>query len=99
MTRAEHDTAQREILARMAATRAELVASNHVTSLVGRPRRQVVPIDIQQGPVFLQTPYAGLISAGLIVGTVLGPGQLVRTAARRGLLPWIASTVKGLLTR
>ncbi|SAL55927.1 hypothetical protein AWB64_06196 [Caballeronia sordidicola] len=99
MTRAEHDTAQREILARMAATRAELVAANHVTLLVGRPRRQVVPTDIPQGPVFLQTPYAGLIAAGLIVGTVLGPGQLVRTAARRGLVPWILGTVQGLLSR
>ncbi|SAL45585.1 hypothetical protein AWB64_04815 [Caballeronia sordidicola] len=98
MTRAENPS-QTEILARMAATRAELVAANHVTSLVGRPRRRLVPTDTPQGPVFLQTPYAGLIAAGLIVGTVLGPGQLVRTAARRGLVPWIVSTVKGLLTR
>ncbi len=99
MTRAEQNPSQREILARMAATRAELVASNHVTSLVGKPRRQVLPTDIQQGPVFLQTPYAGLIAAGLIVGTVLGPGQLVRAAARRGLVPWIVGTVQGLLSR
>lgn len=88
---------QATLLARMAATRAELVAANHVSALVASARRGIRAPVIQTGPIFLQTPYAGLIAAALVVSVILGPTHLVKIAARRGLTPWIARTLRTLV--
>jgi hypothetical protein len=99
MTRARHSPSQSVILARMAATRAELLTGNRATAPVSNSNRRSLLPPMQQGPLFLQTPYAGLIAAALIVATVLGPGHLVRVLVKRGLLPWITSTTRTVLNR
>jgi len=99
MTGNRSNLSQAAILARMAATRAELLAANHVTALVARARRGTSSVNVQQGPIFLQTPYAGLIAAALVASALLGPRQLVRAAARQGLLPWMVSSTKAILNR
>ena len=90
---------QAPILARMAATRAELIAANHVNALVAGARRGVQSPMVQEGPLILQSPYAGLIAAALVVSVILGPTHLITTAARRGLTPWIISTFRKLSGR
>lgn len=90
---------QSTLLARMAATRAELVAANHVNALVAGARRGVRSPVAQEGPLFLQSPYAALISAALVVSVILGPRHLIKTVARRGLTPWIISTFRKLSDR
>jgi hypothetical protein len=91
--------AQRSILARMAATRAELVATSHVSTVVSRSTSVARNRSIQQAPIFLQSPYAGVL-AGLLVGSViLGPRHIIGTAVRVGLMPWITYTIKNLSRR
>jgi hypothetical protein len=99
MNSIDSNPSQATILARMAATRAELIAANHVNTLIASSRRSVRAPAIQEGPLFLQSPYAGLIAAALVVSAVVGPAHLIRTAARRGLTPWIASTARSLIGR
>ncbi len=90
---------QATILARMAATRAELLAANHVNALVAGARRGVRYPVARDGPLFLQSPYAGLISAALVGSVILGPMHLIKTVARRGLTPWIISAFRKLSDR
>ncbi len=99
MSSIDRNSSQVTLLARMAATRAELIAANHLNTLIANSRRSVQAPAIQEGPLFLQSPYVGLIAAALVVSAVLGPAHLVRTAARRGLTSWIASTARSLVGR
>jgi hypothetical protein len=99
MSQRESTPSHAAILARMAATRAELIAANHVSSMVSDARRGSLPSTAKEGPLILQSPYAGLIAASLVVSVILGPMHLVRLAARRGLAPWIAYTARSLLRR
>lgn len=101
MTRSSGNTvtAQRSILARMAATRAELVATSHVSGVVSNSTSAARNRSPREGPVFLQSPYAGLL-AGLLVGVVvLGPRRTIGTAVRIGLMPWITYSIKNLSRR
>ena len=99
MTHAQINSGQAAILARMSETRAELLAANHATTQVSKAPRRSLPTTTKQGPLCLQTPYAGLIAAALVAGTVLGPAYVVHVAVRRGLLPGLAGTTRTLLNR
>ena len=99
MSAFDNTTSQATILARMAATRAELLAANHVNTSIADARRGTHSSVFQEGPLFLQSPYAGLIAGALIAGTILGPAHLVKTAALRGLTPWITRTIRSLVGR
>ena len=91
--------AQRSILARMAATRAELVATSHVSSVVSKSTAVARNRSPQKGPIFLQSPYAGLLAALLVGTAVLGPRRTIGTAVRMGLMPWITSSIRNLAGR
>jgi hypothetical protein len=92
-----HNASEATILARMAATRAELVAANHVNSVVASARRGVGSHQaFQRGPIFLQSPYAALIAGGLVISVILGPKYVARTAARRALTSWMTSTFRSI---
>ncbi|WP_250494999.1 hypothetical protein [Caballeronia sp. GAWG1-1] len=99
MSALDSNLSQATILARMSATRAELIAANHVNTLIASSRLGVRAPVIQEGPLFLQSPYAGLIAGALIATTILGPAQLVRIVALRGLTPWITRTIRSLAGR
>lgn len=90
----QSNLSQTQILARMAATRAELIADAHASSMIATARRGTQSSEFQRGPIILQSPYAGLIAAALVVSVILGPAHLIKTAARRGLTPWIISTFR-----
>jgi hypothetical protein len=97
MSSIDSNPSQTTILARMAATRAELIAANHVNTLVTDAQQGIRSSVVEEGPLFLRSPYAGLIAGTLIVGTILGPAHLVRTAALRGLTPWITRTIRSVV--
>jgi hypothetical protein len=85
------------ILARMAATRAELVAGGHVSRHVLGSRQPQASASIDAGPIFLQSPYAQLLAAFLVVSTILGPRHTAVTALRAALIPWMTRTIRATL--
>jgi hypothetical protein len=93
------NTSQQTVLARMAATRAELIAANHVSSSIAEARRGVRPRPAQQGPVILQSPYAQLISVVLVATVVLGPKHVVRSVFGRILTPWMTYSLRSMFRR
>jgi hypothetical protein len=84
------------ILARMAITRAELLASSHADALT-QPSAHIS--EAQRGPLFMRSPYAELIAASLFLSVVLGPKHIVKIAAQRALIPWILRSLRALATR
>lgn len=86
MNRRDPKSSPAVILSRMAATRAQLLASNHATSLASIPRHASRLPAAQGGPIFLQTPYAGLIAAALVVSVVLAVSKQSITATKFGML-------------
>jgi hypothetical protein len=85
------------ILARMAATRAELIAGAHVSRHVRGARQSQVFASDDSGPIFLRSPYAELIAALLVVSTILGPRYMATTALRAALIPWVTRTIRAAL--
>jgi hypothetical protein len=94
----EHDEYSRKaIIARMAATRAELKASNHVALVKSQTKRRSPQAGrTQTGPILLQSPFAELIAGTLILSVILGPRYLVRLAVGRVLTPWVTNSVREL---
>ncbi len=83
----------------MAATRAESIAANHVSSLIAGAPRGVHPRPTQQGPLILQSPYAQLISAVLVATVVLGPKHVVKSVLGRILIPWTTYLLRSMFRR
>ena len=94
----KHEEAQTPVLARMAATRAELVSTSQLAkSAVGENRtaRQISP---NVGPIFLRTPNAALLALMLVGAVVIGPRQiLVASTFRAGLTAWITKTAQAFV--
>jgi hypothetical protein len=93
----KHKEAQSAVLARMAATRAELVCIGQLAkSAAGenRPARQISP---NVGPIFLRTPNAALLALMLVGAVVSGPRQILVTSFRAGLTAWITKTAQAFV--
>jgi hypothetical protein len=83
----EHKEAQAVVLARMAATRAQLVSTSQLSKIgagVNRAARHVSP---DAGPVLLCTPNAALLAI-VLVGSVI--------SFRAVLTAWITRTVRAI---
>lgn len=86
------------LLARMAATRAELAASNHVIELTRQPSARncagpAMPLPALDGS-------AGVAIAVALAGlAVLGPRRLVTTAARAGLVAMIGRMMRDIVQK
>ena len=90
----EHKEAQGVVLARMAATRAELVSASQLSKIGAGANRTAFSPD--SGPVFLRTPNAALLAIVLVGSVIIGPRQILVTSFRAGLTAWITRTVRAL---
>jgi hypothetical protein len=92
----EHKEAQATVLARMAATRAELVSASQRSKIGAGPSRIARHVSPDAGPVFLRTPNAALLAMLLVGSIIIGPRQILVTTFRAGLAAWITRTVRAL---
>jgi hypothetical protein len=91
----EHKEAQGVVLARMAATRAELVSASQLSKIGAGANRTAFSPDA--GPMFLRTPNAALLAIVLVGSVIIGPRQILVTSFRAGLTAWITRTVRALV--
>jgi hypothetical protein len=92
----EYMDAQAVVLARMAATRAELASTRQLSKLPGGARPATDCVSRTAGPVFLRSPTAALLAVMLVGSIVIGPRKIVTTFFRAGLTAWITRTVRAL---
>ncbi|MCA8090378.1 hypothetical protein LGM65_05675 [Burkholderia anthina] len=87
------------LLARMAATRAELSASNHVLELTRQPSAR----DRGSHPVVKLPALGGSTGVAIAVAlaglAVLGPRRLVTTAVRAGLVAMIGRMTRDIVQK
>ncbi|SAL66614.1 hypothetical protein AWB69_07544 [Caballeronia udeis] len=95
----ENMEAQAAVLARMAATRAELSSASRLSKVGAGENRIAGPVSRDAGPVLLRTPNAALIALFLVGSVILGPRQILVTSFRAGLAAWITRTVRDLAGR
>jgi hypothetical protein len=91
--------AQATVLARMAATRAELSSANRLSNRGAGENRIARPVSPDAGPAILRTPNAALVAVLLVGFVILGPRQIMVTSFRAGLTAWITRTVRDLAGR
>ncbi|WP_175969329.1 hypothetical protein [Burkholderia sp. BCC0322] len=93
------ESMRRVLLARMAATRAELSASNHVAEMTRRGR----PGDIAEYPAVKLPTLGGSTGAAVAVAlagfVILGPRRLVTTAVRAGLVTLIGRMTRDIMQK
>ena len=92
----EHKEAQAPVLARMAATRAELVSASQISRIGVGADRKTKHVSPEIGPIFLRTPNAALLAILLVGSVMIGPRQILVTVFRAGLTAWITRTVRAL---
>jgi hypothetical protein len=92
----EHKEAQAVVLARMAATRAELVATSRLPDIGAGQKRTARPVATNAGPLLLRTPNAALLALALVGLVIIGPRQILVISFRAGLTAWISRTVRAL---
>jgi len=92
----EHKEAEAIVLARMAATRAELVSTSQLLDSGTGPKRTARHVAMDAGPVFLRTPNAALLAVVLVGLVIIGPRQVLVISFRAGLTAWITRTVRAL---
>ena len=95
----ENMEAQAAVLARVAATRAELLSASRLSKVGAGENRIAGPVSRDAGPVFLRTPNAALLALFLVGSVILGPRQILVTSFRAGLAAWITRTVRDLADR
>jgi hypothetical protein len=95
----EHKATQAVVLARMAATRAELVSNSQLLKIGPGPNRTATRVSTHAGPVFLRTPNAALLATVLVGLVIVGPRQILVTSFRAGLTAWIARAVRDFAGR
>ena len=92
----EHKEAQEAVLARMAATRAELVSASQLSKIGAGPKLTARHVSMDAGPVFLRTPNAALLAIALVGSVIIGPRQIVVISFRAVLTAWITRTVRAV---
>ena len=93
----KHREAQTAVLARRAATRAELVSTCQLAKSVAGENRTARQISPNVGPIFLRTPSAALLALMLVGAVVIGPRQILATSFRAGLTTWITKTAQAFV--
>lgn len=90
------ESRRRVLLARMAATRAELSASNHVVETARRARSG----DIADYPAMKLPTLGGSAVAVALAGfVILGPRRIVTTAVRAGLVALIGRMTRDMVEK
>ncbi|MEA3088664.1 MAG: hypothetical protein QOJ04_6 [Caballeronia sp.] len=84
------------VLARMAATRAELLSASPLSKIGAGENRIAGPVSRDAGPVLLRTPNAALLVLFLVGSVIIGPRQILVISFRAGLTAWITRTVRAL---
>jgi hypothetical protein len=95
----ENMEAQAAVLARVAATRAELLSASRLSKVGAGENRIAGPVSRDAGPVLLRTPNAALLALFLVGSVILGPRQILVTSFRAGLAARITRTVRDLADR
>jgi hypothetical protein len=88
----KHVDAQALVLARMAASREELIVARRALGPVPVVRRPRSPSNV--GPWLLRTPNAALFAMLLVGVVVLGPRRALHTALQAGLTTWTTRTAR-----
>jgi hypothetical protein len=85
------------VLARMAVTRADLLAARDVAKAGASRRGSLAPANL---PALVGTaPNVTLLAAILLGSLILGPRRIASLVVRNGLTAWIARTVRRLAGR
>ncbi|HVE09347.1 MAG TPA: hypothetical protein VNE00_18985 [Paraburkholderia sp.] len=86
------------LLARMAVSRADLLAAHDAVKLAEAGRRpSFAPANL---PALVRTaPNVTLLAALLLGSLILGPRRIARLVVRNGLSAWIARTVRRMAGR
>ena len=95
----EYSDVQAVVLARMAATRAELVSASQLSKLPARSSPAIEHASRTGDPVsvFLSSPIAALLAVMLVGSVVIGPRRILSTFFRAGLTAWVTKTVHALV--
>ena len=93
----KHKEAQTAALARMAATRAELVSTSQLAKNAAGANRTARQISPNVGTIFLRTPNAALLALMLVGAVVIGPRQILVSSLRAGLTAWITKTARAFV--
>ena len=92
----EHKEAQAVVLARMAATRTELVSTSQLSKIGAGVTRTARHAAMDAGPMFLRTSNAVLLAIVLVGSAIIGPRQILVISFRAGLTAWITRTIRTL---
>jgi hypothetical protein len=92
----DHKEAEAVVLARMAATRAELVSASQLSTIGAGPKTAARRVSTDTGPLILRTPNAALLAIVLVGLVIIGPRQILTISFRAGLTAWITRTVHAL---
>ncbi|MDQ7977279.1 hypothetical protein QYH69_08465 [Paraburkholderia sp. SARCC-3016] len=94
-----HDDASRIALrARMAESRAELLAARDAAKLAEARRQPVFTVSNARA-LAVSAPHVTLVAAILAGALVLGPRRIATVVVRNGLIGWIAKTVRRMAGR
>lgn len=93
----EYSDVQAVVLARMAATRAELVSASQLSKLPARSSPAIEHASRTGDPVFLSSPIAALLAVMLVGSVVIGPRRILSAFFRAGLTAWVTKTVHALV--
>ncbi|HEY3597155.1 MAG TPA: hypothetical protein VGL08_06550 [Paraburkholderia sp.] len=93
-----NDASRALLLARMSASRADLLATRAAARLADAHRKPAfAPANL---PALVATaPHVTLLAAILVGALILGPRRMASVVVRNGLAAWIAKTVRRLAGR
>jgi hypothetical protein len=97
-SRSDDDALHAALLARMAASRADLIIARDAAKVAGTQRKSAfAPANL---PALVTTaPNVTLLAAILVGALILGPRRIASVVVRNGLTGWIAKTVRRLAVR
>jgi hypothetical protein len=98
MTTVSDDASRTALRARMAASRAELLAAHDAAKLADARRKPVFTASNLRA-LAASAPHVTLVAAILAGALVLGPRRIATVVVRNGLAGWIAKTVRRLAGR
>jgi hypothetical protein len=98
MTTVYDDASRTALLARMAATRAELLAAHDAVRLAEARRKPVFTASNVRA-LAASAPHVTLAAAILAGAMLLGPRRIATVVVRNGLTGWIAKMVRRLVGR
>jgi hypothetical protein len=98
MTTVYDDASRTALRARMAASRAELLAAHDAAKLADARRKPVFTMSTMR-ELAVSAPHVTLAAAILAGALVLGPRRIATVVVRNGLTGWIAKMVRRMAGR